>query len=178
MLNFILGLFLFIGFIALLVGSPAFRKAALVVAILIGIGIYALVREDNRRSQEYAQRQQVAAAQSASRWTRVSPSELFVKTADLNTDGYRRGYREFKIDVKNLSAMAVTDIRVSVQLFDCPKDAALDSCDQIGEAAETLRGEIPPSQARELKASYEFKNEPPVKGQLRWTYHIEAVRSQ
>jgi hypothetical protein len=176
MLHVLFGVLLFVGFIALIIGSPAFRMAALIVLALIGIGIYAIVQDDNRRGLESAQRQQIQAAQAAAQWNRVPKSDLFVTTADLNVE---RGYRELKLDVKNTGTIAVTDIRVSVQLFDCPKEApSLDSCEQIGDSVETLKGDIPPSQTRQLAASYTFKNEPPAKGRLRWTYHILAIRSQ
>ena len=81
-MHFILGALLVVGFIALLIGSPAFRMAAIVVVGVIGLGVFALVQSSNRDSERSEQQRVAEKAQEAARWRRVVPADLQV-TAQL-----------------------------------------------------------------------------------------------
>jgi hypothetical protein len=63
--HFILGALLVVGFVALLIGSPAFRMAAIVVVGVIGLGVYALIQSNNRDSERREQQRVVEQSEEA-----------------------------------------------------------------------------------------------------------------
>jgi hypothetical protein len=141
---FLLGVLLVVAFVALLIGSPAFRRAALVVAAIVGLGIFWIIQDDNATRRRAEQERQVAAARVASEWGRISLDAVQVRSAQL---GNGPSWRNLKLDVKNNSNLYLKGMRVGVQLYDCPRGTTVisPSCDKIGDAERTIEGDVPTS---------------------------------
>jgi hypothetical protein len=176
-LHFLAGVILVVGFVALLIGSPAFRWAVLVIVGIIAVGIFAIVEAEKSGAERRRQQQAQEASFEAARWQRISADSVSVRDSTLSTSSV--GQRTLTLDIKNQSSLAITGLRAVVRLYDCPRGTvAIDSsCETIGDASGSLYGDIPPDQARQLTGRFTFQNEPRPKGQLRWSMEIKGVRS-
>ena len=108
---------------------------------------------------------------------RVVPADLQV-TAQLGPLGtYPQGTREVTLEIKNPTQLTVTNVQARVLLFDCPFTAAdIDSSCET-DVSGSFVGSIPPSQSRQLKTGFVFRDVPKTKGLFRWSYTITAVRA-
>ena len=176
MFHFLLGTLLVVDFVALLIGSPAFRKAALVIVGLIALGIYAIYQGEERAAERRRQEQLQQASLESARWKPLTGDALLLRDSKLSSN--LSGDRTVTLDIKNQGLVTITGVQATVRLYDCPRaSAAIDaSCDTIGEASGSFLGDIPSFQARQLFGRLSFRNEPQPKGTLRWTIAISAVR--
>jgi hypothetical protein len=182
MLTFLAIVFGLIIFVALLIGSPAFRWGAAIVAAILVLGVWAMIENSNRASREYqAQREQEQRAQQRAedaRWQKIKLGELEFRNAALSAPKYNDGPRQFSATVRNSSESPVTMLSMVIRLFDCNQQPAPDfsNCETIGESRRNFDAEVPPNQTRQVSADFDFRNTPPLRGRLHWSYHIAGIR--
>jgi hypothetical protein len=177
MLTVIAVIFGIILFIALLIGSPAFRGAVIVFAVIAGIGIYLVVQTSQKRSDEYALERQRQERLDAERWTKMRVDEIEIRDATLAPSFLDR--RDFVASVRNNGGLTLIALSLRIVLYDCKgaPQPAYANCETIGENSGALDCAVPPNQVRQVKGSFQFANTPPVRGRFAWTYEVRGLKA-
>ena len=164
----LVGILVTIAIIWLMVVSPGFRAAAILIVAVVGGGIawwiHSESKEREKRQAEQAQAEILAAS-------RVGDSDLdfdSVTLANEYSTWYLRG------NVKNRSKYTLRTIRLKVILEEC---AVRSTCVTVGdqEASAHFEG-VPPGQMRNFSTSVPFKNLPSLK-QPKWSYSLIGTRA-
>ena len=151
----LIGFVVVIGAVWLLIVSPRFRIAAIIVVGGLAAIIYITTASENQR-----------AAKSHSL---IVPSQL-----DLNNLTLRQSYGSWKVSgtIMNNSSYTLTDLKLKVTVRDCSA-----SCVTIGETGMYVFVSVPPSQLRSFETSVYFDNMPTPKN-LSWNYQLMETTAQ
>jgi hypothetical protein len=152
----LVGLVVAIGFVWLLIVSPRFRVAAIVVVGGLAAIIFFYISSENQRQ--------------AKSHTLITPSQL-----DLNgvTLSGRSDFWDINGTIKNNSAHTLTGLTLKVTVSDCASD-----CIVVGEDDSVyVSVTVPPSQLRTFHASVYFNNMPTPK-KLSWNYQFVETTGQ
>jgi hypothetical protein len=192
MLAFLVGIFFAIVFIALLIGSKAFRWAVLVFLAIAIIGIAMLVQWSNESSRRYAaeeaQKQARIEKEKLEQERQIEERSKLVKLQDLqigNVGLSGINYSYFKNvyltgSLLNNSPVDLASLEIRVRLYDCSGAPKKDysNCDIIGEDEERVEANVPTKQKRQIRGTFNFPNTPRPSGALRWSYELRSIRAQ
>jgi hypothetical protein len=145
-----------IGVLFLMIASPGFRVFALVVAAIIGCGLYYLItKQDSEwavRQRSQAQEAQEQAEAERLRWGRIKPNE--VEFRDVSFELVYSNHFDVKGAVKNNTDLVVTGIRFSAVPYDCPLGATRwAQCEKIGGDELYAYATVPPNEVRAVIAT-------------------------
>ncbi len=155
-MQWIVGVFLILGLLALIVFSKEFRKAAIIAVALITALVIAWIQYED--------------AQISKRKNLLKPAELEVSGFNIKS-GYG-GSLQFSGRVKNLSALYnASSFGIEITAFDCPETKITDKCDLIGKEEVKVFVKIPLGQVREFGGPVHFPNMPKAKNHL-WEHKI------
>lgn len=159
----LLGALVFIVFIALMVSSPGFRRAILVILAVIVVGSLG-VWQWNEHRQALAERV-------------VKPSELAFDSATLQ-HGY--GGKGFVARVRNNSGHEVKSIDVLVRGYDCPVVEPVDwaNCETVAQDEVSVWQSIPPGQVRQVDGYVRFDAMPAMRGRFVWNYKVIRIKAE
>jgi hypothetical protein len=146
----------------LLVFSAGFRKAAGVVAVVLGLIVVIFVANQRQSKKEARER--------------IPASELEFDGMTLTTE-----YGSHKIGgrIKNNSQKyTLTAIGITVTLQDCENQRIPSSCVTIGEDKDhDIPVDVPPGQIRDV-SNYIFVGDTKPKGKLVWNYAITYTEAK
>ena len=155
-MGWLVALLVAIGFVWLLIASPKFRMAALVVGGGLAAIIFFYISSENQRE--------------AKSHTLITPSQV-----DLNNVTLSKSYGSWSIagTIKNNSSYTLTHLKLKVTLRDCAAN-----CVTIGEHDSVyVWVTVPPSQLRSFEHSIYFDNMPTPKN-LTWNYQLVETTAQ
>jgi len=150
-------------FVWLLVVSPWFRRFAVVVVVVIGIGIWWFVSKQEEKARLAAER--------------IKPTEI--ELTDLSMwNSYGTSY-QVGGKVRNLSPhYTVSRITLKISAYDCPGDEITPQCDVIGDQTVSAYLGVPPGQVRSLDEYVYFSNMPASVRNFRWSYYLADVEAR
>ena len=184
MLAFLLGLLIVVILVALAIAYPAVRWALGIIAVVVFIGIVALVSyvQDNDRKykQQQAQQERQEAAQQATAARereaalhRVTAQELQFEDMSLGPLTYSR--QTLRGRAHNLATRySVSGAMLEITLEDCVGE----KCEVVGTDYASLDFWIPPGQVRGVNATLTFKDLPPIRGTRRFEYQVTSISAQ
>jgi hypothetical protein len=168
-----------IGVLFLMIASPGFRVFALVVAAIIGCGLYYLITKQNSewavRQRSQAQAAQEQAEAERLRWGKIKPSEVELRDANFQL-AYLNTFN-VQGTLKNKAHSPVTGIRFSATAYDCPNGASQwGQCEKIGGNELYAYATVPPNEVRGVSTSIVLPDMPKVRGSLQWWSVVIDVR--
>jgi hypothetical protein len=147
-------------FILLLIAFPAFRYFVVGAVVLIGVGIWWFIDNQNKEEQ---------------RAKKLIPADL-VELREV-----RRNERTvWGVARNNSTQHELTNLTFRIRILDCPKSDTRDQdCEIVGDA-KTGYGfpNVPPGQVRSFEVPFSIANVPPARGQYRWAYEIVETRGR
>jgi hypothetical protein len=143
----------------LVIRSPGFRKAALGVLILLGVGIAYYVYLQSEKQYDAI--------------TLIKPSEIALTDVTMDRDGVGS---TLKATVRNTSMHALESLSLHIKAFDCPGQEVSAECDTIGDQTVSAYVPTPPGQVRSISEYVFFANMPKARN-FKWTYAVTAVRA-
>jgi flagellar biosynthesis component FlhA len=179
MLHFLFGLIIVGVIIMMMVAYPAFRNFVLLLLIAGGIGIWALIENSNKQSQEYEKKRMAEQLQQAAQEQFATTA---IKTGDVQLDDVRltkatNSTLDFVLSgtVTNNSQYALGSMSFEVTMTDCNQG----KCVTVGQQVAYLRVQVPSAQRRAFSSSaVRFDNLPPSTGAERnWTYKLVSTRA-
>ena len=192
MITGLIVIFLIVLFISALIASPLFRVAALIVAVVAGVGIWALYNYMQSNSRQYEQREAAQEAQKKAqaaaiergieeRSKMIKPSDLQVRDAKLSgveSNSFRQN--TFTAALHNSSTVDLSSLGVFIRLYDCdgPPDRKFKNCEVVGEDLSTVEAQVPAGQTRQINGKFAFPNTPKPRNMLVWRYEIRDIRAQ
>jgi hypothetical protein len=164
----LVGILVTVAIIWLMVVSPGFRSAVILIVVVVGGGIALWVHSENKKWEKGQAEQAQAEILAASR---VGESDLDFDSVTL-TKEYSTWY--LRGNVKNRSKYTLRTIRLKIILEEC---AVRSACVTVGdqEASAHFEG-IPPGQMRNFSTSVPFTNLPSLK-QAKWSYSLIGTRA-
>jgi hypothetical protein len=170
MIQFLIGLALVGGIVAMMGSIPAFRNFVVVLLALVGIGILLMLFNSGR--DEKATRPGGVAY--ASLPIEVSPSEVSLESVNLND--WRPGEYTFEGTVTNNSKSMLSTLSFDVIITDCKGD----TCRIVGQSTPKIRVDVPAGQTRSFSVSgITFNGMPDPTGWRRsWKYSLTSILAQ
>jgi len=178
MLGFLLGTLVVLAIISLMIASPAFRKAALILLGLVALGVFYLVQQGTKEAQE-RERQQLAQEQRAT--TSIRPDEISLTEVALTKEQFGSWW-VLTGTVTNNSKFDLASIQFSITMKDC---VTSQNCRTVGQETTSTRNDdswrtkllVPSGQVRLFSTrGMDFKGMPPVTN-LRWEYKVTKIRA-
>jgi hypothetical protein len=171
MFHFIVGLFLVGVIILMMVSSPAFRNFVLVVAVLLGGGLWLLIDNSNKSAEK----------SRIERDTQERFALAAIKIADLKLDDVKLkktsyGLSDYTLEgtVTNNSAYPLGAMWFEVTLTDCQNE----NCRVVGQTTVSASVTVPAGQVRAFSSyAVRFNNLPPVNGARTWTFKVTSLRT-
>lgn len=165
----LLGAALLIGLLYAMVRSPSFRKFIIGLAVIAGLGIWALVAS-TQREEDKREAQQRAATLEAQSAIRLSEIELTGVT--LHPDNFLPKisgtiHNHARRDLKNLGLM--------VQLTRCDFGSSTHGCEVISEDRIWLDAAVPAGQARDF--DHATSAAATTKGDWTWSYKVTGTEA-
>jgi len=104
------------------------------------------------------------------------PRELIELSDTEITASYGDGW-SYTGRISNTSEVSITDIRIRIQLHDCPEGTSevSDQCVKIGEDVDFVAVNVPPRQARDIKDTISLRNAVPNDSAV-WVFELVSVR--
>ena len=177
MLHFLVGTFIALLIIYLVIVSPAFRKATLVLVLLVTAAFVFMWKQGERETRE---REQQLAAQESHAVTAIRPDQLVLTDMNLTKEQYGDWWT-LTGTVANKSGSDLGSIQFLVTMRDCPSG----NCRTVGQETVTARNDeawqnkplVPAGQVRTFSSyALGFKNMPPVTD-LRWEAKVVQIRA-
>ena len=100
-----------------------------------------------------------------------------VVLSDMKITASYAGSWTYSGRISNLSEVSITDMRVKIQLYDCPDGATevSDECVKIGEEVDFVAINVPPRQARDIEDTISLRNAVP-KATALWEFELVGLR--
>jgi hypothetical protein len=168
-MGFLIGAALVIGLLYAMVQSPSFRKFVLGLAVIAGLGIWALVAytqhdADKRDAQERAAAQE---AQSAIRLSEIELTDVALHPDNSFPTISGTIHNHARRDLKNLGLL--------VQLTRCDFAAGAKGCEVISEDRMWLDAAVPAGQARDFNQTTRAAAN--TKGDWTWSYKVTGTEA-
>ena len=130
--------------------------------LLVGVGIYYLVKDTNANNERYRQRE-------AASLTLIQPAQLLLNNVRLG-----QSYGTWKVagTVQNKSQYSLNQFSLRVTVRDCPTNP----CVTIGEDEVLINVRVPPGQLRAFDGNVYLSNLPTAQ-RMTWTYGLASVKA-
>jgi hypothetical protein len=171
MLHFLFGLLIVGGIIAMMVAYPAFRNFVFFLLIAGGIGIWVLIENSNKQSQEYEKKR---AAEQLFAATAIKTGDVQLEDVKLTKTNY--GTSEFVLSgtITNNSQYTLGSLSFEVTMTDCNQG----KCITVGQQTASASVQVPSAQRRAFSSyTIRFDNLPTANGAARsWNYKLLSTR--